>query len=158
MITHVEQDPDVVQWGLQFFQSDPYSNYAYCDTTTTQDNVDHYDGEQHFKGDNYDNTECFNVEDDELFAHALQEELSQLAVTEVPESPQEENEHLQMPVFQQDWLGQSMENDSSGRCYINDAILNCLISWEGLCGFMYIVLILFIICRAGAGGWPGRGR
>ncbi|EEF32965.1 cysteine-type peptidase, putative [Ricinus communis] len=114
MITH-EQDPDVVQWGLQLFESNPYSNYMYCDTTITQDDVDYYVG-QHFKEEDYYDTECCNVEHDELIAHSLQEELSQLSVAESPKSPDEGgNDNLQISSFQSDWHGQSMENYASGQ-------------------------------------------
>ncbi|KAJ9178078.1 hypothetical protein P3X46_009993 [Hevea brasiliensis] len=111
MITH-EQDPDVLQWGLQLFESNPYSNYIYCDTAT-QDGVDFY-GEQLFKEDYY-NTDCCNIEHDELIAHALQEELSQLSVVEAPKSPHEEDEPLQVSSFQLDWHNQSMDNYGSGQ-------------------------------------------
>ncbi|OAY51562.1 OVARIAN TUMOR DOMAIN-containing deubiquitinating enzyme 12 isoform X1 [Manihot esculenta] len=110
MITH-EQDSDVVQWGLQLFESNPYSNYMYGDNAT-QDDVDYY-AEQLFKEDYYDAEYC-TVENDELIALALQEELTQLSVAEAPESPHGENKHLQVSSFQPDWNDQSMENYGSG--------------------------------------------
>ncbi|KDP44013.1 hypothetical protein JCGZ_05480 [Jatropha curcas] len=111
MITH-EQDPDVVRWGLQLFESNPYSNYVYCDAAI-QDDIDYY-AEQHFK-DGYYDPACCNVDHDELIAQALQEELSQLSVAEVPESPHEGDEHLQVSSFQPDWHSQSVENYGSGQ-------------------------------------------
>ncbi|KAJ0084317.1 hypothetical protein Patl1_30634 [Pistacia atlantica] len=111
MITY-EQDPDVLWWGLQLFESDPYYNCGYGDTTSPND-VDYYDG-QHFGEDHYD-TECCNVEYDELIARALQEELSQLAVVEVPDSPCGDEENLQVPDFQEEWLSQSVTNYYSGQ-------------------------------------------
>lgn len=110
MITH-EQDSDVVQWGLQLFESNPYSNYMYGDNAT-QDDVDYY-AEQLFKEDYYDAEYC-TVENDELIALALQEELTQLSVAEAPESPHGENKHLQVSSFQPDWNDESMENYGSG--------------------------------------------
>ncbi|VVA30547.1 PREDICTED: OTU domain-containing [Prunus dulcis] len=68
----------------ELFDGDPYSN---CGTygTVNQDDANYYQG-QYFKQDVYGNdTDCRNVEYDELFAHALQEELSLLAIEEEPE-------------------------------------------------------------------------
>ncbi|KAG6631833.1 OVARIAN TUMOR DOMAIN-containing deubiquitinating enzyme 12-like isoform X1 [Carya illinoinensis] len=110
-MTTYEQDPDVLQWGLQLFDSDPYSSCGYYGTIM-QGDMDHYHG-HYFEGDNYD-TECSNIENDELIAQALQEELSQLAVVEAPGSPDEELERLQLSVVSQDWLGQSLKNSGSG--------------------------------------------
>ncbi|GLT54834.1 hypothetical protein SLA2020_279980 [Shorea laevis] len=107
-----EQDSDIVQWGLQLFDSDPYSSCGYYGTILPDD-VDYYHG-QHFDEDNYD-TECSNVENDELIAQALQEELSLLAVAEAPGSSDEELKHLQVSAFSQGWLGQSMGNYGSGQ-------------------------------------------
>ncbi|KAL7198235.1 hypothetical protein ACSBR2_020695 [Camellia fascicularis] len=110
MITH-EQDPDVVLWGLQLFDGDPYSNYGYGGNVT-QNNADCYHDpdfkEQYGIG-------CSNVENAELIACALQEELSQLSVAEAPGSSHHEGlEHLQASGYSQDWLGQPMENYSYG--------------------------------------------
>lgn len=116
MITY-EQDPDVIRWGLQLFDSDPYSNCGgYCGTLAQDHGVnqDYYQG-QYFNEDQYDAESC-NIANDELIAHALQEELSHLAVAEVPRSPNEVEDHLQVSSFQQDWFGQSMVNYVSGIC------------------------------------------
>ncbi|RVW97279.1 OTU domain-containing protein [Vitis vinifera] len=91
MITY-EQDPDVVRWGLQLFDGDPFSNCGYGGTIV-QNDVSYYDG-PYFKEDHYDN-ECSNVENDEIIAHALQEELSQLAVDEAAGLSHEVVEDLQ---------------------------------------------------------------
>ncbi|XP_057954819.1 OVARIAN TUMOR DOMAIN-containing deubiquitinating enzyme 12-like [Malania oleifera] len=109
MITY-EQDPDVIRWGLQFFESDPYSNCGYCDTVASNF-VDYYDGE-YFKEDHY-GAQCCNLENGELLFHALQEDLSQLTV-EAPGPSLESVDQLQSPVFPQEWLGQSMGNYSLG--------------------------------------------
>ncbi|KAK9279750.1 hypothetical protein L1049_013432 [Liquidambar formosana] len=111
MITY-EQDSDVVRWGLQLFDGDPFSNCGYCGTITQED-ADYYHG-QYLRDDQYE-TEFSNVENDELIAHALQEELSRLTVAEVPESSLEGAENLQVSIFShEDWLGQSMGNYGSG--------------------------------------------
>lgn len=110
MMTY-EQDPDVVRWGLQLFDSNPYSNCSYYGTNM-QDDVDYCHG-PYFRAENYD-TECNNLENDEIIAQALQEELSQLTVVEAPGSPDEEFKHLHVSAFSQNWLGQSMGNCGSG--------------------------------------------
>lgn len=112
MLTY-EQDPDVVRWGLQLFDGDPYSNCGFFDSVN-QDGTNYYQG-QYFKEDIYD-TDCGNVEYDELIAHALQEELSLLAIEEEPETSTEQVEHLQGSVFPHDWLEQSNGGCCSGKC------------------------------------------
>ncbi|XP_075636108.1 OVARIAN TUMOR DOMAIN-containing deubiquitinating enzyme 12-like isoform X2 [Castanea sativa] len=111
-MTTYEQDPDVVRWGLQLFDSDPYSSCGYYGTIMQPD-VDYYHG-QYFKEDNYD-TECGNLENDELVAQALEEQVAQLTIVESPGYPDEELEHLQVSAFSQDWVEQSMGNCSSGQ-------------------------------------------
>nr|XP_011459289.1 PREDICTED: uncharacterized protein LOC101296346 isoform X2 [Fragaria vesca subsp. vesca] len=111
MLTY-EQDPDVVRWGLQLFEGDPYSNCGYIDSVN-QDGTNYYPG-RYFKEDVYD-TDCTNVEYDELIAHALQEELSLLDIEEEPGSSPEQVEHLQATVFPQDWSQHSIGNYGSGQ-------------------------------------------
>ncbi|KDO60179.1 hypothetical protein CISIN_1g018742mg [Citrus sinensis] len=111
MITF-EQDSDVLQWGLQLFESDPYLNCGYTNTVTPDDESYYYG--QHFKEDHYETESC-DVESDELIAHALQEELSQLAVSEASESPHETEENLQGPVFQHGWVNHSVGGYYSGQ-------------------------------------------
>lgn len=105
MLTY-EQDPDVVRWGLQLFDSDPYSNCGYLGTVIQDDcDGDYYHQAQYFKQESYDSdSDSRNVENDEVIAHALQEELSQLAILDEPGSTDEEGiEHLQVSGFSQDW-------------------------------------------------------
>ncbi|CAN1346382.1 OVARIAN TUMOR DOMAIN-containing deubiquitinating enzyme 9 [Linum perenne] len=110
MITYEEDD--VVRWGLQLFESDPYSSYGYCQTPLQRD-LDYYDG-RHFKGEYYD-PECCNVERHDLIAHALQEDLSQLSVAEPPESPSEEDPDSQVPNYPPNWFGQPMVEYAVGQ-------------------------------------------
>ena len=110
MITY-EQDPDVVRWGLQLFDGDPFSNCGYGGTIV-QNDVSYYDG-PYFKEDHYDN-ECSNVENDEIIAHALQEELSQLAVDEAAGLSHEVVEDLQVSIFPEEWPDQSIGNYGFG--------------------------------------------
>ena len=112
MITH-EQDPDVVRWGLELFDGDPFSNYGYCGNVS-HDEIQYYQG-QCFDVDNYD--KACNIESNELIAQTLQE-LSQLAITE-PVSFVEGLENLQLSACPQDWLSLSINSYSSGMCHRN---------------------------------------
>ncbi|XP_010253950.1 PREDICTED: OTU domain-containing protein DDB_G0284757-like isoform X2 [Nelumbo nucifera] len=113
MISH-EPDPDVVRWGLHHLVGDYlFPNSVYFGTVTQHDS-DYYDG-QYGRESHYDiEIECSNVENDEVIAHALQEELSQLAIAEASGSTNAEEEHLQASILAQDWLGPSVRNYNSG--------------------------------------------
>ena len=110
MITY-EQDPDVVRWGLQLFDGDPFSNCGYGGTIV-QNDVSYYDG-PYFKEDHYDN-ECGNAENGDIIEHALQEELSRLAVDEAARFSHEVAEDLQVSILPKGWPYQSMENYGFG--------------------------------------------
>lgn len=112
MITH-EQDPDVVRWGLELFDGNPFSNYGYCGNVA-HDEIQYYQG-QCFDVDNYD--KACNIENNELIAQTLQE-LSQLAVAE-PVSFDEGVENLQLSMCPQDWLSLSINNYGSGMYHRN---------------------------------------
>ena len=118
MLTH-EQDPDVVRWGLQLFDSDPYSNCGYLGTVIQEDGICDYYQDQYLKQEPYDSdTDSRIVENDEVIARALQEELAQLAIMDEPGSPNEEGlRHLQVSEFLPDWTepNQSGENYESGK-------------------------------------------
>lgn len=102
MITY-EQDPDVVRWGLQLFDGDPYSNCGYCGSVS-QHNADCY-SDNYVKGYQYD-TECSYTGDHNLNVNCLEEELSQLSVNEPIKSFQDE--HLQTSFCSQDWFPHSV--------------------------------------------------
>jgi len=121
-----EQESDVIQWGLRLLDGDPpfYSGY-YGEAIVQSD--DGYHG--HYVRDHYDITDCSHVENDEMIARTLQEEFSQLAVTEENGyshggeelSVTEENvyshggeEHLQTSVDEHDWHCTPMRNYRSG--------------------------------------------
>ncbi|XP_042475937.1 OVARIAN TUMOR DOMAIN-containing deubiquitinating enzyme 12-like [Macadamia integrifolia] len=111
MITY-EHDPDVVRWGLHLLEGDLFQNSGYCGAVTQHDTS--YYTEQYVREDHYD-TKHSSVENDEIIAHALQEELSQLAVAEASgTSNAAGEEQLQASILAQDWLGPSMGNYSSG--------------------------------------------
>ncbi|XP_011018726.1 PREDICTED: uncharacterized protein LOC105121693 [Populus euphratica] len=123
MVIH-EQESDVIQWGLRLLDGDPpfYSGY-YGEAIVQSD--DGYHG--HYVRDHYDITDCSHVENDEMIARTLQEEFSQLAVTEENGyshggeelSVTEENvyshggeggEHLQTSVDEHEWHCTPMGN------------------------------------------------
>ncbi|KAF8397721.1 hypothetical protein HHK36_016643 [Tetracentron sinense] len=108
MITY-EQDP-VVMWGLDILDGDLLSNNGYCGTLTQHD-ADFYHGQYVREGHG---TERSAVENDEIIAHSLQEELSQLAVAEASGSSHTEEEHLQASILRQDWLSPSIRNYTYG--------------------------------------------
>ncbi|PHU03955.1 hypothetical protein BC332_29206 [Capsicum chinense] len=110
MITH-EQDPDVVRWGLQLFDSDPYANCAYSGAMP-QNNLDYYQN-HYFKGDQF-STESTNEENHNFNAQCLQEELSQLSVAEPPSMLHQMAEHTQPHFYPQDWFTQPMGNYNIG--------------------------------------------
>lgn len=114
MITH-EQDPDVIRWGLQLFDGDPYSNCAYCGSFA-QHNGDCYSG-HYSKGYQYDE-DCSYAGDHNLNLNNLHEELSQLSVTE-PIKPFQEGMEHQTSFCSQDWFPQSLGNYS----YVVDGML-----------------------------------
>ncbi|KAF5188010.1 Otu domain-containing protein [Thalictrum thalictroides] len=118
MITH-EPDPDVVRWGLHLLDGDPCFSSTYCGSATQpMPNYysEHYPSDDHhedYASEGHQGFEHSNVENDEIIAHALQEELSQLAVEESSGPANSGEEHLQASILAQDWLGPSMRNYAS---------------------------------------------
>lgn len=107
-----EQDPDVVRWGLHLL-SDPFSSTVYCEVPTS--NVATFHVGENARECNL-NSECTAVENDEIIAHALQEEFSQVAAAEASGALQEGSDRLQASVLAQDWLGPPMRFIRSGLC------------------------------------------
>lgn len=111
MITY-DQDPDILRWGLNFLEiGEPFSTNTYCSTSTPQ-NSGYYNGEYE-RESHYESVES-NVESDEMLAHALQEEYSNLAVAEASGASIAEGEHMQASILAQDWLGPTASNHGSG--------------------------------------------
>ncbi|CAL9200563.1 unnamed protein product [Musa hybrid cultivar] len=110
MITY-EQDSDIHHWGFDFLHCDLFSVPPYCGGTSQQDSS-FYDTSYVGEGDI--DPECATIENDEIIAHALQEELSQLAVAEASGSTHAEDECLQVSVLTQDWFSPYMRSYSPG--------------------------------------------
>ncbi|GFQ03794.1 rubisco large subunit-binding protein subunit alpha chloroplastic [Phtheirospermum japonicum] len=106
MITY-EQDPDVVRWGLQLFDGDPYSNCGYC----AQHNTDCYPG-HYLKGYQYDGNGNYAGDNNDITINNLHDELSRLSVIEPIKSFQDGVENQQTPFCPQDWFPQPLGNYS----------------------------------------------
>lgn len=104
-----DQDPDVLRWGLHLLQGD-LSSSAYGEATIQSDaNIYQAD----YSRESSVTIDCSNVENDEIIAHALQEELSQVALAEARGTSPAGEEHLQASVLAQDWLGPAVRDLNS---------------------------------------------
>ncbi|KAM0938937.1 putative ubiquitinyl hydrolase 1 [Dioscorea sansibarensis] len=106
-----EQDPDILWWGLHLLHGDPLSNIGCCEIPI--ENVDSFESGVHASESNI-GTDHTNVENDEILAHALQEELSQIAAREASGSSLAVDELSQASVLAQDWLDFSARYTHSG--------------------------------------------
>ncbi|KAA8539280.1 hypothetical protein F0562_025972 [Nyssa sinensis] len=104
-----EQDPDVVRWGLHLLDVCSLSNSGSPGTLTEYENPSQVE----YVNGSYYETKHNNVENDEVIAHTLQEELSRLAAAEASGSPHIGEEHVQASILAQDWLGPSKRHSSS---------------------------------------------
>lgn len=109
----IEEESGLVQWGLRFFECDPYLHSGYHGDIIQHDVNDMYHG-QYFR--NNDDAESNDVESDEIIARTLQEEFSQLAIEEASQYSNTGGEQLQESVQDHDWNCSSTKNDSSGIC------------------------------------------
>ncbi|XAR69121.1 Ubiquitinyl hydrolase 1 [Bertholletia excelsa] len=73
-----EPDSDAVRWGVDFLDVDLFNSSYYGYNNQGDISITHG---QYAGDDNY-NTECRNFENDEVIAHALQGEFSQISITE----------------------------------------------------------------------------
>lgn len=101
-----EQDSDIVRWGLhQLYDSSLNStNLATMDQNSGKDCGVHFVAES---GLQEDCGSVESVENDEVIALALQEELSKVAIAEASGSSHTKEEHLQESVLTQNWLDSS---------------------------------------------------
>lgn len=100
-------DPDVKRWNLHLLDVCTLSNDISHSTVTGYD-PDFSKVEYVREGF----VEPCNVENDEVIAHAYQEELSRLASTEVSGRHDVQENHLQASILAQDWLGPSKRHGS----------------------------------------------
>lgn len=110
-----DQDSGFVQWGLRFFDYDPYLHSGYHDDIIQHDGNDIYHGRSFRNNDDDDAESCNNVESDEIIARTLQEEFSQLAIEEASQYSHAQDEHTMLETSQDhDWNSSSTRNYSSG--------------------------------------------
>ncbi|XP_022144673.1 uncharacterized protein LOC111014304 isoform X2 [Momordica charantia] len=102
------ESEDVIRWGLRLFDGDSAFNSGYYGETTAVD--DHYPG--NYYRDHY-NLESTCVENDEIIARTLQENLTQLSIAESSGCPIEREEQLQASIYTTDWHNQFQRNNSS---------------------------------------------
>ena len=132
-----EQDPDILWWGLHLLHGDPLSNIGCCEIPI--ENVDSFESGVHASESNI-GTDHTNVENDEILAHALQEELSQIAAREASGSSLAVDELSQASVLAQDWLDFSARYTHSGLSFENSIVL-----LRGLlCDSLFFIFQLFI--------------
>ncbi|KAK4396367.1 OVARIAN TUMOR DOMAIN-containing deubiquitinating enzyme 10 [Sesamum angolense] len=98
-----EPESDAAPWS--FFNFDNiFSNNYYGDSTQHDVKICH---EQYIR-DNHFDTECGNIDTDEIIAHALlQEELSQLSIAESPEISHSGEEYSQNSTVVPNWHNSS---------------------------------------------------
>ncbi|KAF3630996.1 putative OTU domain-containing protein-like isoform X2 [Capsicum annuum] len=106
-MTVYEPDPDVVRWNLHLIDVCGINNGGSLGTVT------HYDKDFSHLGyvqEGYSEPTHVNVENDEIIAHALQEELSRLSLEESLGSSHTDEEHRKTSVLAQDWVAPSRGN------------------------------------------------
>ncbi|KAH7662850.1 Ubiquitinyl hydrolase 1 protein [Dioscorea alata] len=106
-----EPDPDLLRWGLHLLHGDPLFNIGCCEIPI--ESVNSFENGVHASESNF-GTDHTNVENDEILAHALQEELSQIASREASGSSLAVDELSQASVLAQDWLDFSAQYTHSG--------------------------------------------
>ncbi|XP_071934869.1 OVARIAN TUMOR DOMAIN-containing deubiquitinating enzyme 9 isoform X3 [Coffea arabica] len=105
-----EYDPDVIRWGLHHLDV-CIPNDSGCPNTVTEYDKDL--SEVAYVDEGYCEPMQANVYNDEIIAHAYQEELSRLAAAETSGSSHAEEEHQQISVLSQDWFGSSRRHCNS---------------------------------------------
>lgn len=100
----VEPESDVFQWTRHIFDSNPLVHSGYYTNTSQHDANGTYYGQypmSHYGG------ECSSVENDEIIAHTLQEEFSQLAMREASVYSHAEEADSKVSMDQQNWQAPS---------------------------------------------------
>ncbi|KAL8533149.1 hypothetical protein ACS0TY_009410 [Phlomoides rotata] len=105
-----ELDPDVVRWGLHLIdvcsltsKGSPETVTCYKKDLSTTDTVN----------EGFCSTTDSVVENDEVIAHAFQEELSRLASAEALGSASSGEQHQEASILAQEWLGPSRRHSNS---------------------------------------------
>ncbi|KAA0044003.1 OTU domain-containing protein [Cucumis melo var. makuwa] len=101
-------ESDVIQWGLRLFDGDSVFNSGYYGEMTAVD--DYYPG--NYYRDHY-NLEHTCVENDEIIARTLQENLSHLSITDSSRCPFEREDQLRGPIYTTAWNNPFPRNNNS---------------------------------------------
>lgn len=106
-----ELDPDVVRWGLHLIdvcsltsKGSPQTVTCYEKDLSTTDTVN----------EGFCSATDSVVENDEVIAHALQEELSRLSSTEASGFTSSGGQNQEASILAQEWLGPSGRHSNSG--------------------------------------------
>lgn len=108
-MTIFDQDPDVVRWGLHLLDICSISDGGAPHTVTL---IGKDLSRVEYVREGYYETEQANVENDEVIAHALQEELSRLADAEKCGSLPAADDHRES-ILAQNWSGSSRRHGNS---------------------------------------------
>lgn len=74
-----DPDPDVARWGLHLLDVDHlFSSNYYGDTS----HHDVYISREQYSTDNHNDMDSISIENDEIIAHTLQEELTRMSLAE----------------------------------------------------------------------------
>ncbi|KAI4369156.1 hypothetical protein MLD38_017639 [Melastoma candidum] len=95
----LEQDSEIVQWGHRLFDTNSVISSGYYIESIPQDATNY--NEEYTVSDYSEDPGP--VENDEIIAHALQEEFSQLAMRESPEYSDSAEEDSRVTIDQQNW-------------------------------------------------------
>ncbi|KAF8042614.1 hypothetical protein BT93_A1064 [Corymbia citriodora subsp. variegata] len=127
----VEPESDVFQWGHRLFDPYPPVHMGYYTNTSQHDANDTYYGQHPMS---HYSRECSSpVENDEIIAHTLQEEFSQLAMKEVPVYSNAEEEDLKVSIDQQNWQTSSPRMYWAGNIYNHGEADNVWVSGSSIC-------------------------
>ncbi|KAK4767342.1 hypothetical protein SAY86_015092 [Trapa natans] len=115
----LEQDFDMYEWAQSFFETCPLYDTRYMTNAIDQDSnsIRHIN----YPGNQY-GTEFSHVENDEIIAHTLQEEFSQLAMREMTENYHAPEQGSSISVDHHEWQSLPMRHYYSGHNYDNGEI------------------------------------
>ncbi|XP_055822792.1 OVARIAN TUMOR DOMAIN-containing deubiquitinating enzyme 9-like isoform X2 [Solanum dulcamara] len=108
-MTVYDPDPDVVRWNLHLIDVCGINNGGSLGTFTQCDRDSSQLG---YVREGYSEPMHVNVENDEVIAHALQEELSRLSLEESIGSSHTDQQHRKASVLAQDWAAPSRRNSN----------------------------------------------
>lgn len=122
-----DNSSDFLQWFLGYDPCFPSGSNL---EIIQHDANDIYHG-QRYRG--YDDAECTHVENDEIIARTLQEEFSQLEITENSQNSYTGEEYLQASTNTNHWHDQPTENYYSGDHKILQLVVLILVYVTHLC-------------------------